>query len=104
MLEVMEKIVASHPDLYVAARMPTDDNLRDAVRRYRADVVILMQPDGDRPESSADRTFRCRPSKVLAIAEGGGKGVLLVPRPHVTVLPELSANSLVEAIRLAGDA
>jgi len=104
MLEVMERIVASHPDLYVAARVPTDDNLHDAVRRYRADVLIVMQPDGDRLERSADPMFWCRPSKVLAIAEGRGKGVLLVPRPHATVLPQLSADSLADAIRSTGDA
>ena len=105
MLNLMDGIVASHPDLYVAARVPVDGKLRGAVRRHRADVLVVMQPDDAGLESSvADGMLGCCPSKVLAITEGGRKGVLLVLRPHTTVLRELSADSLVEAIRSDGDA
>src|SRR5260370_41850355 len=76
MAELMEAVISSHADLCVAGRVPADGKLRNAVRRHRADVVIVMQPDGDGLESSTDRIFWCRPSKVLAIAEGGCKGVL----------------------------
>jgi hypothetical protein len=104
MLEFIEAAIAAHPDLTVAGRIPADGKLHNALRRYRADVVIVMQPDGDALESSADRIFWCRPSKVLAIADGGREGVLLVLRPHATALGELSVDSLVDAIRSAGDA
>ena len=41
MLELIEAAIASHPDLNVAARIPADGKLRNALRRYRADVVIV---------------------------------------------------------------
>ena len=105
MLNLMDRIIASHPDLYVAGRVPIDGKLRDAVRRHRADVLVVMQPDDAGLESSvAEGMLRCRPSKILAITEGGREGVLFVLRPHTTVLRELSADSLVEAIPSDGDA
>jgi hypothetical protein len=102
MLELLETIIASHPDLYVAGRVPADGNLRAALRRYRADVLIVMQEDGNGSDRSADRMFWRRPSKVLAIVEGGRKGVVYVLRPHATALGELYVNNLVDTIRSAG--
>jgi hypothetical protein len=104
MMEVLETIIASHPDLYVAGRVSADDNLGAAMRQYRADVLIIMQPDRNGSESSANRLFWRRPSKVLAIVEGGRKGVVYVLRPHATALGELSVNNLVDTIRSAGQA
>lgn len=99
MREITETIIASHPDLYLVGRVPADGNLRAAMRRYRADVLIIMEPDGNGSRSSADRMFWCRPSKVLAIAECGRKGVIYVLRPHATALGELSVDKLVDAMR-----
>jgi hypothetical protein len=104
MLEFMETIIASHPDLYVAGRVPVDGNLLATMRRCRADVLVVLQPDGKSSETSADRMFWRRPSKVLAIIEGGRKGVLYVLRPHATAVGELSVDNLVDAIRSAGQA
>jgi hypothetical protein len=102
MLEFMETIFASHPDLYVAGRVLAADDLRAAVRRYRADVLIIVQSDGGGSENSADRMFWRCPSKVLAVTEGGRKGVLYVLHPHATSLGELSVDNLVDAIRSVG--
>jgi hypothetical protein len=99
MLEVIESIMDGHPDLRIAARVAADDDLGAAIRRCRADVLIIMQPDGDGSEISAERLFWRRPAKVLAIVEGGRKGVLFVLHPHATPLGELSAESLLAAIR-----
>jgi hypothetical protein len=104
MLDIVETILASHPDLYVAGRISADCDLQGAMRRYHADVLIVMEPDGDSSESSADRLFWCRPSKVIAIAKGGRKGTLYVLRPHATELSELSVDNLVHAIRAGGEA
>lgn len=99
MLEVMESIIGGHPDVHIAARVAADGNLGAAIRRCRADVLIIMQPDGNGAEMSAERLFWRRPSKVIAIVEGGRTGVLFVLHPHATPLGELSAESLVAAIR-----
>jgi hypothetical protein len=104
MMEVLETIIASHPDLHVAGRVPSDGNLGAAMRQYRADVLIIMQPDSDGSESSANRLFWRRPSKVIAIADSGRKGVVFVLRPHATPLSELSTNNLVDAVRSATQA
>ena len=104
MLNLVDRIITCHPDLHVAARVPADDELRAAVRRSRADVLVLMHPDGGGLESSVEGMLWCRPSKVLAIADGGRRGVLLRLRPHATVLDDLSADGLVDAIRSTGDA
>jgi hypothetical protein len=104
MLELMETIIGSQPDLYIAARVPVDGNLRAAMRRSRADVLIVMPPDGDGSESSSAWMFWCRPSKVLVMSEGGRKGVVYVLRPHATALDELSVDNLVNAIRSVGQA
>jgi hypothetical protein len=97
MLEFIEAILASHPDLHVVGRVPDNSNLRAATRRYRADVLIVMQPNGRVLE--ADRMFWCSPSKVLAIAEGGRTGVMYVLRPQATRFADLSADILVDASR-----
>lgn len=104
MLEMIEAIIASQPDFYVAGRIAADGNLGAAARRHRADVLIVMQPDGSGSEIDADQVFWRRPSKVVAIAEGGCKGMVFVLRPHAARLGELSADKLVEAVRSASRA
>jgi DNA-binding NarL/FixJ family response regulator len=104
MLEMIEAIIASQPDFYIAGRIASDGNLGAAARRHRADVLIVMQPDDSGSEINADQMFWRRPSKVLAIAEGGRKGVVFVLRPHAARLGELSADKLVEAVRSASQA
>src|SRR5260370_41933929 len=101
MAELMEAVISSHADLCVAGRVPADGKFRNAVRRHRAYVVIVMQPDGDGLESSTDRLFWFRPSKELAIAEGGCKWELLVLHPHPTALGDLSVESRVVTIHSA---
>jgi hypothetical protein len=103
MLELIEAIIASQPDFYVAGRIAADGNLGAAARRHRADVLIVMQPDGG-SEINADQMFWRRPSKVIAIAEGGCKGMVFLLRPHAARLGELSADKLVEAVRSASRA
>jgi hypothetical protein len=103
MLELMEAILGQHPDLSIVGRVPADNKLAVAISRYRADVLILMQPDGSELAKSADQIFWSRPSRVIEIAEGGHKGVVHVLHPHATTLSELSADTLVDAIRSAGE-
>jgi hypothetical protein len=98
MLELVEAILALHPDLHVAGHVPADSNLRDAARSHRADILIVIQPNGAGSESNADRMFWRRPSKVIALAESGRTGVMYVLRPHATQLCELSVDNLVDAI------
>jgi hypothetical protein len=103
MAEIMEAIIASQPDFYIAGRIAADGDLVAAMRRHRADVLIIRR-DGAGSEIEVERVFWRRPSRVLAIAEGGRQGVLFTLHAHATPLGELSADKLVEAVRSAGQA
>jgi hypothetical protein len=100
---LIEAIVTAHSDLRVVARMPANGDVRAALRHHRADVLIVMERDGASTVDT-ERWFCRRPSKVLAITEGGREGRLYMLRPHDTALGELSAERLIDAIRSAGDA
>jgi hypothetical protein len=99
---LIEAIVTAHSDLRVVARMPADGDLRAAMHRHRADVLIVMEADGA-ATCNPERWFWRRPSKVLAITERGREGRLYILRPYDTALGELSAERLIDAIRSAGD-
>jgi hypothetical protein len=102
MLELIEAILASRPDLQIAGQVPADSDLCAATRRHRADVLIVMQHDGGVSKSDVDRMFWRRPSKVFAIAEGGRAGVLYVLHPHSTQFSDLSVDNLIDAISSPG--
>lgn len=104
MIELVEQILAPHLEFHIVGRVPTGGDLRAAARRYRADVLIVLQPNNTVTNAGADRMFYRRPLRVLAITHGGRESVLYVLRPHRSALGELSADSLVAAIRDAGDA
>jgi hypothetical protein len=104
MLKIVEAIIASQPDCHIAGRIAADGDLAAAARRYRADVLIIMQLDSVGSEIDVERMFWRRPSRVIAIAEGGRNGVLFALRPHAAPLGELSADKLVEAVRSEGEA
>jgi hypothetical protein len=104
MLEIVEAIIASQPDFHIAGRIAVDADLAAAARRHRADVLIITQLDSAGSEIDVERMFWRRPSRVLAITEGGRNGVLFALRPHAAPLGELSTDKLVEAVRSAGQA
>jgi hypothetical protein len=97
----MKAILAAQPEFHVAGRVPVDDGLIAAMR-YRADVLVLMQPSGDEHEVSAEQMFWRRPSKIVTITNDGQDGTVYVLRPHATPLRGLSVDVLVDAIRPAG--
>jgi hypothetical protein len=102
MLELMKAILAAQPEFHVAGRVPVDDGLVAAMRHYRADVLVLMQPSDDKHEVSAEQMFWRRPSKIVTITSDGQDGTVYVLRPHATPLRGLSVDVLVNAIRSAG--
>jgi len=102
MLELTKTILASDPYFSVVGHVAAGANLRAAVRRYRADILIVMPPDGIGSESDAERLFWRRPCKILAIEEGGRKGKLYVLHPYASKLDELSVDSLIGTLRSEG--
>lgn len=102
MLELMKAALAAHPEFHVAGRAPADEGLVSAIRRLRGDVLVLMQPESNGRELSADELFRQRPTKVVTIGSDGRNGTLYELRPHATPLNDLSVDGLVDAIRVTG--
>lgn len=103
MTELIEQILAPYPEFHIAGRVPAGHDLSAAARRYRADVLIVLQPGRSATDAEVDKMFHSRPSRVLAITGDGHDGVVYVLRPHISTLSELSSNSLVAAIRAGGN-
>jgi len=102
MQEVMEAILALHPEFHLAGFVPEGSDLAAAVRRYRADVLVVMRPRDSGPQTNVEAVFRQRPERVVSIAGNGQDGILYVLRPHEIPLPELSVETLVAAIGSVG--
>jgi hypothetical protein len=103
MTELIEQILAPHPEFHIAGRVAAGHDLSAAARRYRADVLIVLQPGCNATDAEVGKMFHSRPSRVLAIAESGRDGMVYVLRPHSSTVSELSSDSLVAAIRAGGN-
>jgi len=102
MLEMMEAMLASHPEFHLAGHVPEAGDLAAAVRRYRADVLVVMHPRDSGPETNVEAVFRQRPERIVSIAGNGRDAILYVLRPHDIPLPDLSVETLVAAIGSVG--
>ena len=77
----------------------TDGDLPGAIRRTRADVVVVGQdPQGER-DSYLPLLLRHPRVKVLAIIDSGKSGALYELRPRRISLRKISAGTLAKAIR-----
>jgi hypothetical protein len=103
MTELIEQILAPYPEFRIAARVPAGQDLASAARRYRADILIILQRGRAATDAELDRMFSRRPSTVITITEGGREGMVHVLRPRGSALGELSAESLVAAARAASN-
>jgi DNA-binding NarL/FixJ family response regulator len=104
MLEIVERLLAKQPDLHVVARIAPHGNVRTAVRRHRADVLIVGASDdtgeGDAAADEAPQNaFDCRPATVVVVSESGRHGTVWAMRPQGKLVDDLSAERLIATIR-----
>jgi len=98
MLDIIHHVVAAEPNVAVVG-VVADGDLPGAIRRTRADVVVVGQdPQGER-DSYLSLLLRHPRVKVLAIIDSGKSGALYELRPRRISLGTISARTLAKAIR-----
>jgi hypothetical protein len=102
MSDLVEGMLSGQPDLHVVARIPRGEDLRAAVRRNNADVLIIGSTADIADEAVLPAAFIWRPTKLIKISDGGERGMLWVLRPDATLIGELSSDSLIAAARVTG--
>ncbi len=99
--DIIAEIIALESDLIVVDSISGSADLKTAVRRTRADVVITQQASQEAAATHTSLLFTGRPLKIVVIADNARQGLLYELRPHCERLGPLSADSLVAAIRAA---
>jgi DNA-binding NarL/FixJ family response regulator len=99
LLDMITDIVALHAGMMVAGTMQDTTDLRAAVRRTRADVVILNEPATGAPQDRQELLYSRPHLGVLSITSDGRQFFLHKLRPVRTALGEVSPDSLVQAIQ-----
>ena len=99
LLDMITDIVAPHAEMMVAGKMQDTADIRAAVKKTRADVVILNEP-AIGPSQNYQELLYSRPHlRVLSITSDGRHFFLHKLRPVRAALGEVSPESLVQAIR-----
>src|SRR5690242_7980976 len=96
-LDIVEAILALHPEFHVVARVSRSGDIVAALRQHRADVLLVSDCAQGSAAASAETLFRHRPARIVSIAGDGRDGMLYVARPYATHLPDLSLDTLVAA-------
>jgi len=98
---MVTQIIANEPDLVIVGAIPECSDLTSAVRRSQADLLIVGQLSMAEAADVSAVLSSSYPAKILTIAENGQCGTLHELRPHCETLADISAASLVAAIRTA---
>ena len=98
LLDMITDIVALHKEMMIAGEAQDMADIRAAVKKTRADVVILNEP-ATGPSQNYQELLYSRPHLgVLSITSDGRQFFLHKLRPVRTALGEVSPDSLVQAI------
>jgi DNA-binding NarL/FixJ family response regulator len=98
LLDMLTDIVSVQPEMMVTGKMQETTDINSAVRKARADLVILRERAG-RQRQNYSKLLRSRPHlRVLSITSDGHRFFLHELRPFRTALGEISPESLVQAI------
>jgi hypothetical protein len=100
LLGMVTDIIAAHPEMIVSGHALKAADLPAAARKARADVVILAEPAGRRRQDHLKLLYSRPHLKVLSITSDGRRFFLYELRPQRVALGEISAKSLIQAIRL----
>jgi len=98
MLDIIYHVVAAEPNMAVVG-VVADGDLPGAIRRTRADVLVVGQDAQGERDSYLPLLLRHPRVKVLAINHNGKSGTLYELRPRRALLGKLSARTLANAIR-----
>lgn len=98
MLDILQHVVEPEPDMVVVGVI-RDGDLSTAIRRMRADVLVVGEDPQDARVLYVQLLRRHPHIKVLAIAESGKRGSLYELRPRRIPLANISARSFAAAIR-----
>ena len=99
-MEMIARIIAREPEFVIVGAIAECSDLPSAVRRSRADLLIVGQPSLAEADVTAVLSLSY-PAKILTITENGQCGALYELRPHRETLVDISAASLIAAIRTA---
>jgi DNA-binding NarL/FixJ family response regulator len=99
LLDMIADIVALHGDMMVAGKMEDTPDICAAVKKTRADVVVLNEPAIGLPQNHQELLYSRPRLGVLSIANDGRHFFLHRLHPVRTALGEVSPESLVQAIR-----
>jgi DNA-binding NarL/FixJ family response regulator len=98
--DIIEAIVAPHPDLRIVARVVGRDGLLAAVNSTSADVMILELHDAESPSVLDGLLYECPRLKVLATTSDGRGTFVRELLPNEVALGDLSPEHLLVAIRM----
>jgi DNA-binding NarL/FixJ family response regulator len=98
--DIIEAIVAPHPDLRIVARVVERDRLLSAVGSTDADVIILELHDAESPSVLDGLLYECPRVKVLATTSDGRGSFVRELLPNEVALGDLSPEHLLAAIRM----
>jgi DNA-binding NarL/FixJ family response regulator len=99
LLDMFMDIVAPHADMLVAGTLQDTANIGAAVKKARADVVILAQPAIGPPENYRELLYSHPHLRVLSITSDCRQFFLHTLQPVCAALGEVSPESVVQAIR-----
>ena len=99
LLDMITDIVAPHAEMMIAGEAQDMADIRVAVKKTRADVVILTEPAMGPPQNYQELLYSRRHLGVLSITSDGRQFFLHKLRPVRTALGEVSPDRLVQAIQ-----
>ena len=94
LLDMITDIVGLHAEMMVAGEVQDTTEIRAAVRKTRADIVILNEPAIGSPQDHQELLYSRPRLGVLSITSDGRQFFLHKLRPVRTALGEVSPDSL----------
>jgi len=99
--QIIERVLASQPDMIVAGHAKASESVATAVRRVRADLVILSDSRGGTGETPWQMLDENPRLKILAISSDGYRATRYELRRHQMVFDDISPELLINAVRAA---
>jgi DNA-binding NarL/FixJ family response regulator len=96
---IIRDIVADQPDMEVVGELAGPAGVSAMVAQSGATFVIVRHSGSDPPDVFRELLAGRPPTRVLAIADEGRAGTIYELRPQRIPIGELSASSLIAAIR-----
>jgi chemotaxis response regulator CheB len=96
--DILHHVVESAPDMTIVGQI-TDSDLAGAAKRLRADAILVAEDTREGAGEYTQLLLRRPKLKVLAIGNEGRNGTLHEMRPQHIPLPEISAETIRDAIR-----